>query len=430
MEVIENKLLNEKLYHEVLECGLNLFFIPKKGFTKKYAILATDYGSNDLEFISPFNGEEIHLNQGIAHFLEHKMFEQPDGKDAFAKFSEFGANANAFTNFNMTAYLFSCTDNFYPGLEHLIKFVQTPHFTDENVEKEKGIIGQEIKMYEDNSDWRLFFNTLKAMYSKHPNHIDIAGTVESIGKITKEELYTCYNSFYSPSNMAMFIIGDLEWEEIRNNVVQNLDDKNKFEGKIKRIGEKEPKEVAKDKIVDYMEVSIPMFSLGYKDYVPEEITGKALLKKAITTDLILDIVFKKGSELNEELYMKGYIFDTLSCDYSSHVDFGYTTIMGETNEIEKTLEIIDEKIAILKETGIAEKDFDRMKKAKIGGFIRSFDSIEHIANTFLGYFFEGINYFDILEALEEISIQDLNNRLIEHFSEEAKVISLILPLEK
>lgn len=430
MEIIENKLLKEKLYHQVLDSGLNLFFMPKKGFTKKYAILATDYGSNDLEFVSPFDGKKISLNHGIAHFLEHKMFEQPDGADAFAKFSEFGANANAFTNFNMTAYLFSCTDNFEPALEHLINFVQTPHFTDENVEKEKGIIGQEIKMYEDNSDWRLFFNTLKAMYVNHPNRIDIAGTVESIGEITKEELYACYNSFYSPSNMAMFVIGDLKWEEILEQVKSTISDQNKFEGHIKRLGEKEPKAVSQSKIVDYMEVSMPMFSIGYKDYVPENINGKDLLRKTIITDLILDIIFKKGSELNEELYMQGYIFEPLSCDYSSHLDFGYTTIMGETNDVEATIEKIKLKLEELKVTGIEKEDFERIIKAKIGGFIRSFDSIEHIANTFLGYFFEGINYFDILEAFESIEIEDLNTRIKEHFNSEAEVISLILPIEK
>ncbi|MGB5823199.1 MAG: pitrilysin family protein [Proteocatella sp.] len=429
MKKITNEILKESIYHEKLENNLNIFFMPKKGFTKKYAIFATDYGSNDLGFVSPFDKSHISLNEGIAHFLEHKMFEQPDGGDAFSKFSEFGANANAFTNFNMTAYLFGTTDNFYGSLNHLISYVQTPHFTDENVEKEKGIIAQEIKMYEDNADWQLFFNTLKAMYINHHNNIDIAGTVESIYKITKEELYSCYNAFYSPSNMAIFVIGDLEWDEVRANIVNTIKDDNKFSGKIERINKLEPNEINIKKIEEKMEVSIPMFCLGYKDKMDKVLEGDEMLHKSICTEIILDCIFKKGSELNEKLYMEQLIYDSLSCDYSSHNDFGYTIISGETRELEKTITIIKETLEKYKKEGIPEADFKRIKKAKIGGFIRSFDSIENIANSFLGYFFEGINYFDILKSIEEISINDVNSRLREHFDENMSVTSLIEPKE-
>lgn len=429
MQIITNDILKENLYHEKLENNLNVFFMPKKGFTKKYAIFATDYGSNDLEFISPFDKTHISLNDGIAHFLEHKMFEQPDGMDAFAKFSEFGANANAFTNFNMTAYLFATTDNFYDSLNHLISYVQTPHFTDENVEKEKGIIAQEIKMYEDNADWQLFFNTLKAMYINHHNNIDIAGTVESIYKITKEELYSCYNAFYSPSNMAVFVIGDLEWEEVKASIIKTVKDDNKFSGKIQRINKPEPDRINMKKISQKMEVSIPMFCLGYKDKMQKDLEGSEVLHKSICTDIILDCIFKKGSDLNEKLYMQQLIYESLSCDYSSHNDFGYTTISGETRDLEKTIGIIKDTLEKYKIDGISESDFKRIKKMKIGSFIRSFDSIENIANSFLGYFFEGINYFDILGKMEKITIEDVNDRLREHFDEEMSVTSLIEPKE-
>lgn len=429
MHIIKNEILNEVLYHEKLDNNMNVFFMPKKGFTKKYAIFATDYGSNDLEFVSPFDNSNIILNEGIAHFLEHKMFEQPDGMDAFSKFSEFGANANAFTNFNMTGYLFSATDNFYESLQHLISYVQTPHFTDENVEKEKGIIAQEIKMYDDNVDWQLFFNTLKAMYINHHNNIDIAGTVESIYKITKEELYKCYNAFYSPSNMAIFIIGDLEWEDIRRTIVETVKNDNAFNGKIERLSKKEPNSIAKKEIIEHMEVSIPMFSIGYKDKMDENLSGNEMLKKSICTEMILDCIFKKGSKLNEELYMKQLIYESLSCDYSSHNDFGYTIISGETRDIEKTVELIKEALENYKLEGLDIVDFERIKKMKIGSFIRSFDSIENIANSFLGYFFEGINYFDILEALKNTNIEDVNSRLREHFDEDMSVISIIKPKE-
>lgn len=427
MQIIKNDILKEVLYHEKLDNNMNVFFIPKKGFTKKYAIFATDYGSNDLEFVSPFDNEKILLNEGIAHFLEHKMFEQPDGMDAFAKFSEFGANANAFTNFNMTGYLFSATENFYESLKHLISYVQTPYFTDENVEKEKGIIAQEIKMYEDNADWQLFFNTLKAMYIKHHNNIDIAGTVESIYKITKEELYKCYNAFYSPSNMALFIIGDLEWEDIIKTVIDTVKDDNKFNGAIERINDIEPNEVNQKRVVQNMEVSIPMFSIGYKDKLHEKVSGRELLYKSVCTDIILDCLFKKGSSLNEKLYMEQLIFEPLSCDYSAHNDFGYTIISGETRDIETTVNLIKQELENRKQEGLDISDFERVKKMKIGSFIRSFDSIENIANSFLGYFFEDINYFDILDSLKNVTIEDVNSRLREHFDEEMSVISIVEP---
>lgn len=429
MQIIKNEILKEVLYHEKLENNMNVFFMPKKGFTKKYAIFATDYGSNDLKFLSPFDGSMIELNEGIAHFLEHKMFEQPDETDAFTKFSEFGANANAFTNFNMTGYLFSATDNFYDSLKHLISYVQTPHFTDENVEKEKGIIAQEIKMYEDNADWQLFFNTLRAMYINHNNNIDIAGTVESIYKITKEELYKCYNAFYSPSNMALFVIGDLEWDDVINTVTETVKDDNKFNGKIERISEKEPNTINEKKIVQKMEVSIPMFSIGYKDKMTANLFGAEMLHKSVCTDIVLDCIFKKGSSLNEKLYMEQLIFEPLSCDYSSHNDFGYTIISGETRDIEKTTNIIKDTLNEFKENGLDISDFERVKKMKIGSFIRSFDSIENIANSFLGYFFEGINYFDILEQLKNVTIEDANSRLREHFDENMSVMSIIEPKE-
>ena len=196
-----------------MESGLKVFFIPKEGYTKQYAIFATDYGSIDNVFCTYRRKRPLEVPEGIAHFLEHKLFESPDN-NLFDKFSKLGANVNAYTNFNQTAYLFSSTDNFYESLSLLIEFVQNPYITDENVEKEKGIIAQEINMYMDNPGWRVYFNCLKAMYNEHPVKIDIAGTIESIQKINKELLYKCYNTFYNPTNMVLFVIGDLSFDEI------------------------------------------------------------------------------------------------------------------------------------------------------------------------------------------------------------------------
>lgn len=248
MEKIVNDILKEELYYEKLDNGLDVYFMPKKGFMKKFAVLATNYGSNELEFIPINENEKFRVNEGIAHFLEHKMFEQPDGGNAFDKFSKLGASANAYTNFTMTAYLFSCTDNFYESLEHLIDYVQTPYFTDENVEKEKGIIEQEIKMYNDDPDWNVYFNCLRAMYKDYPVNVDIAGTVESIYKITKDELYKCYNTFYNPGNMALFVVGDVEVDKVMESIKKsNHSNIEKLDHSIKRFYPEESKEINKKK---------------------------------------------------------------------------------------------------------------------------------------------------------------------------------------
>ncbi|MDO5061836.1 MAG: pitrilysin family protein [Peptostreptococcaceae bacterium] len=428
---MENKksLFGEELYFDKLDNNLEVFYMPKKGFTKKYAILATNYGSNDLKFISSRTGKLVELNHGIAHFLEHKMFEQPDGSDAFGEFSKYGANANAYTNFNMTAYLFSTTDNFYPALEHLLSYVSRPHFTDENVKKEQGIIAQEIKMYEDNSDWRSFFNTLRAMYIDHPNHIDIAGTVESIHRITKEELYECYKTFYSPSNMALFVIGDLDWDEILSSV-KKIDMPDYMEGKeIERIFVDEPDRIAQKEIVNQMDVSIPMFSIGYKDRWNGRIEGEELLKKSLETEMIFGSLFRKGSDLNEYLYDNQLILEPLSCDYNSHNDYGYSIISGESRDIDTACAKIKECIAHHREYGIDPAVFERVKKAKLGAFVRGFDSIEGIANSFLNYYFEGINFFDVYDGMRSVTLEDVNRRLREHFDEEMSVLSVIQPIE-
>ena len=423
---IYSELLKETIYYEKLPNGLEIFFMPKAGFTKRYAVFSTNYGSNDLEFVSPHKKERIRVNEGIAHFLEHKMFEQPDGSNAFDKFAEFGANANAYTNFNTTAYLFSSTENFYEGLEHLISYVQTPHFTKENVEKEKGIIAQEIKMYEDNPDWRVFFNTLKGLYVNHPNRIDIAGTVESIYKITEDELYDCYNTFYSPSNMAIFIVGDLEYNSVMDVILKTVKDDNAFEGELERIFPVEPKEVAKKEIEEKMAVSIPMFSIGFKDN-ENDLKGRELLKKEIVTEMLLNLLFKKGTVLYEDLYSKNLINENFGSDFTMNKGYGYTMISGETRDFETVKGKIFEAIKNANEKGLPFEDFDRIKKKKIGGFIKYFDSIEFIANNFLSYHFMGINFLDYVDVIKEVTLEDVNERLKNHLREEYAVVSLVVP---
>lgn len=427
MNKIVNYILKEEIFYEKLENGLQIYYMPKKGFTKKYAILATDYGSNDLEFVLAGENNKIRLNEGIAHFLEHKMFEQPDGSNAFEKFSKWGASANAFTNFTMTAYLFSTTENFYESLEHLINYVQSPYFTDENVDKEKGIIEQEIKMYNDDPDWNVYFNTLKALYVNYPVRIDIAGTVDSINKITKEELYKCYNTFYNPGNMSLFVVGDLDFGKIMESILK-VNDNNiiSLTNKVEKIYPKEPSYINKKEVVVKFPVSIPMFNIAFKDN-NVGIKGNELLRKEIITEILIDIMFKKGSMLYENLYMSGLINENFGAGFSSQVNYGFTIISGESKNPKKVKEIILKHIDKYKTEGISEGDFNRIKKKKIGNFLKCFDSVGFIANNFLAYKFKNINLLDYLEVIKDVKFEEVIERLNSHLNEENCVISIVNP---
>ena len=239
MQIIENSQIKEKVYIEKLENGLTIMIIPKSGIQKKYAIWGTNYGSVDNKFIVPGETDVTSVPDGVAHFLEHKMFEQENGTNSLDTLTKLGVNANAYTTTNHTAYLFECTENFYEALDELMDYLQHPYFTDENVEKEKGIIAQEINMYNDYPEWEVYMNAMKAMYHNNPVKIDIAGTVESISKIDKDILYTCYNTFYHPSNMVMCFAGEFEPENLLEEVKKRLLPK-KNEGEIKRIYVSEP----------------------------------------------------------------------------------------------------------------------------------------------------------------------------------------------
>ena len=427
MEKIVNDILKEEVYYEKLQNGLDVYFMPKRGFMKKYAILATNYGSNDLEFVPIGEDKKIRVNEGIAHFLEHKMFEQPDGGDAFDKFSKLGVNANAFTNFTMTAYLFSATENFYESLEHLIDYVQTPYFTDENVEKEKGIIAQEIKMYNDDPYWNVYFNCLKAMYVNYPARIDIAGTVDSIYKITKEELYKCYNTFYNPGNMALFVVGDLDVEKVIDVTKKSNNYKvDKLSKSIERFYPEEPEGVKEKEVIEKFPISMPMFNIGFKDS-NVGLKGKELLRKEIVTDILVGMLFKKGSKLYEDLYMQGLINENFGAGFSSQVDYAFSIIAGDSKEPKKVKEIILDYIEKSKKEGLSKEEFERTKKKKIGSFIKCFDSINFIGNSFISYVFKDINLLEYLDVIKDITFEEVEERLKEHFKEEYCVISIVEP---
>ncbi len=422
---------NDKIKEKVLlaetENGLKVFFMPKPGYTKQYAIFSTNYGSIDNTFVPIGSDSEITVPEGIAHFLEHKLFEEPE-ENIFDKFSKLGANVNAFTNFNQTSYLFNCTDNFYENLELLVRFVQNPYLTDENVEKEKGIISQEIRMYEDNPNWKVFFNCLKTMYIEHPVKIDIAGTVETIQTINKELLTTCYNTFYNPSNMVLFVIGDLSFEEIMKIVNKTEKHTGKVVEKIDRIFPDEPKKVESQLIVEEMETAMPLFYMGFKDY-DIGLTGSALAKKDSITNIILDMLFGKSSVFFNELYVEGLLDNNFGSYYTGQKTYGHSLIAGQSIDPELVFEKIKQLINKPVEEILKEEDFIRIKSKNLGSFIMGLNSIEFIANNFVDLYFDDFNLLDYLDLIETISFEDLVLRFKSHFTNDNFVLSIIKPAE-
>lgn len=415
--------VNETVYHEKLPNGLQVYLVPKQGFSKTYAVFTTRYGSVDSHFRTR-SGEEVHVPDGIAHFLEHKMFEKKD-RDVMHEFSKNGASCNAFTSFNRTAYLFSCTDKLEANLNLLLDYVQEPYFSDASVEKEKGIIGQEITMYDDNPDWKVYMNLLKAMYQRYPINIEIAGTIDSISKITKEMLYQCYETFYHPANMLLLVVGSFEPEAVMG-LIRNNQAAKEFPPapNIERIFPEEPAEVAKQRIEHHLPVGMPKCMIGFKEK-QSGLSGEALLKRELATKLVLDIAFGTSSALYQKWYDSGLITENFDVDYSGEQDYGYSIIGADTPDPDRLAEEVKQGIAALKQSGIAQDDFERAKRKKIGQFLRSLNSVEFIANQFTNYKFNGSDLFSVVPALESITREDVEERLREHFLPEQMSISIV-----
>ena len=426
MQIIENSQIKEKVYIEKLENGLTIMIIPKSGIQKKYAIWGTNYGSVDNKFIVPGETDVTSVPDGVAHFLEHKMFEQENGTNSLDTLTKLGVNANAYTTTNHTAYLFECTENFYEALDELMDYLQHPYFTDENVEKEKGIIAQEINMYNDYPEWEVYMNAMKAMYHNNPVKIDIAGTVESISKIDKDVLYTCYNTFYHPSNMVMCFAGEFEPENLLEEVKKRLLPKEN-EGEIKRIYVSEPEEIVKKEEIKKMEVSMPMFVIGIKDSIKgnNEIVEEAIIKRHIAIEIILNLIIGKSSKLYKKLYEQGLLMEEPYLDYEFDKTYRHITITGKSTNPKKILKNIQEEILNVKNNGIDETAFQRIKKMLYGRTVKEFTDVSDICRMFLNDYFKGINSFNYLENYKQISSSYTMQILEEVFKEEKTVISII-----
>jgi predicted Zn-dependent peptidase len=423
MEKINYPHLNEILYVEKLTNGLTIRILPKPGFQKTYAVFSTRYGSVDNHF-QLSDGTEKTVPDGIAHFLEHKMFEEPEG-DVFSRFADQGASANAFTSFDRTSYLFSATDHIEDNILTLLNFVQNPYFTDENVAKEKGIIGQEINMYRDHPDWRVYYGLIESMYSQHPIHIDIAGTIDSIAKIDKEMLYACHETFYHPGNMTFFVVGGVDPEKIIKLIRDNQEQKTfSTYTEVSRIFPDEPNEVQEKQRINKLPVSLPKCLFGFKEKVtymdPEEV-----LYRELSTKLLFDLLFSPSSEVYQTLYDENLITDQFGYEYQANTQYAFSVIGGESRDPDLLLARIKELVLPLMVNGFDQASFDRCKKKRIGNYLRVLNSPEAIANEYTKYSFKHIDFFRFLSVYEGLTLTDMNERLRDHVEWEQMAVSIV-----
>lgn len=425
MQIIENSKVKEKLYVEKLENGLTVMIMPKKNIQKKYMIWATNFGSIDNKFIAPNDKEETNIPDGVAHFLEHKMFEQQNGTNSLDTLTALGVNANAYTTTDHTCYLFECTDNFYPAMDELMDYVQNPYFTDQNVEKEKGIIGQEIQMYDDYPSWAVYMNAMKCMYKNNPIIIDIAGSIESISKIDKEVLYKCYNTFYHPSNMVMCFAGDFEPEALIEEVKKRLKPTEKH-GEIKRIYPEEPEQIVEKENTQNMEVSMPIFVIGIKDVIDNKnCTSSSIVKKHIAIEILLNMLIGKSSKLYKELYEAELITGEPYLDYEFSKQYAHVSITGQSNDPKKVLEKFEAEIKQMKEKDIDLAHFQRVKNMIYGNYVKEYDDVAEICRMFVGDYMKGINSFEYIEEYEQVTPEYTKQVLEEVFKEEKTVLSIV-----
>lgn len=415
-----NELLNEKYYDIDHPSGLKILVMPKENYSSTYAIFATKYGSIDT-MIQMSDGSFKEIPEGTAHFLEHKLFESED-LDAFERFAKTGASANAYTSFERTGYLFSCSANFKKNLEILLDFVQNPYFTQATVEKEQGIIGQEIDMYKDAPDWEVMFNCLRTMYHNLPVRIDIAGTQESIAQITAKTLYGCYDNFYNLHNMVLAVAGNADVDEI----VEVADKVLKpVEGKMaQRKVIDEPEEVIDSYIEEKLSVATPQFMFGFKESwdTPERTT-----KEEISMEILLDMISGQSSELYKRLFDGKLINNSFGFEYFT--GFGYSCVLfaGESNDPKKVAEEIVGEIGRFRETGFDETAFERTKKKLYGRMIMGMNDIEGLANNMAVSYFAGEDVFTDFEIFKTVTLDDVNDIFKKTLDENRSVLSVINP---
>ena len=415
--------LDETLYTQVLENGLTVTVVPRKGFTKKLAYFVTDYGSIHTDFL--LEGKEYHAPAGVAHYLEHKMFDLPGDRDVSAEFASMGAMTNAFTSYDMTAYYFSTTENFEDCLRLLLEFVSTPYFTEESVEKERGIIDQEIGMNLDSPDSRIFDSLMESLFHKHPIRVPILGTSETIREITPEVLYNCHRAFYTPDNMLLCVIGDVDPESVADIAREILGTEHQAPG-IKLQDWPEPMKSVAPEVTANMEVAMPMFNLAFKCEPVDR--GAEGIRTEMVADLAAEALFGESSELYLKLYEEGLIDSSFGGGFETIDGCAMLMCSGDSENAPAVREAILSQAAKIAEEGIPEKNFLRMKRSALGRRIRSLDSFDATCFRVCAYHFSGFDYFrfpEVYRSIEAREIQDLLRRVVQP---ERCSLSIINPL--
>lgn len=421
-KIVKNDRTGEQYTYVKHPTGLDIYIWKIEDYSTTHALFGTKYGSINTKFKTKDEADFITVPNGIAHYLEHKLFENEDC-DVFSLYAKTGASANAYTSFDKTCYLFSCTDNVYDSLEILLSFVQNPYFTEETVRKEQGIIGQEIRMYDDNAGWRVFFNMLQGMYHNHPVKIDIAGTVESIAQINADLLYKCYYTFYNLNNMVLSVAGNVDEDK-----VLEICDKLLKQGgnpELETAFEDEPETVCKKEVVQKLEISMPMFNIGFKAK-PEK--GLDALRAEIETNFVLSLLADESSALYKRLYDEGLINSSFSSEVFSGDGYCCSIFGGESRNPRLVRDKLIEEIERCKREGFDETRFNNIKKAYYGALIRDLNDAEAIATNMLNAGMEKLSAFDAVETVAAVAFEDMAKRLDKQFDTKNVTISIIEPL--
>ncbi|MBC8569436.1 EF-P 5-aminopentanol modification-associated protein YfmH [Zongyangia hominis] len=418
-QIVKNARLGESYTKIEHTSGLTLLLYPLEGYSSAYALFGTDFGSINSTFKTAPDAPFSTVPAGIAHFLEHKMFEKEDG-DAFAKYAKTGASANAFTSFDKTCYLFSCSQNFEASLEILLDLVTRPYFTQESVEKEQGIIGQEIRMYDDSPDWRVLFNMLESLYKNHPVKIDIAGTVESIAEITADTLYSCYNTFYNLRNMVLAIAGNFDIDTVLRCCDKILKPAPDFQ--VENAPVDEPRDILEKRHVQKLDVATPLFSIGFKE---EPDDAAHFMRGDLLSEIILDAVAGESSKTYRELYDAGLINQTFGTEVFSGDGYLTSIFAGESEDPDEVYKRLCAAIAAMKETGLPKEDFERSKRCVYGRYVRAFESVEVLCSAMITAHFGGCGIYDIVEMIADMTYEEAAARFAQMLCEEYGTISIV-----
>ncbi len=424
----ENIMLDERYYTFKHKSGLSVYVIPKK-MTTSYAIFATRYGAIDNKFKLETDDEFTCVPDGIAHFLEHKLFECEGGIDAFELFAKTGASANAYTSNTMTAYIFSCTENFYDSLEILLDFVTNPYFTEKTVQKEQGIIGQEIRMYDDNPGARLHKGLMNALYKENKMRIDVAGTIESISEINADILYKCYNTFYNLNNMALCVCGDVEPDKVEKVCDKILKKAEKITVVRDYEDEDESKSVYQKRYVCELDVAKPMIAIGIKDIDISD-NPKERTKKAYAIEILNEILFSQSSKFYNDLYNENLIAQDLSSGAEHTKYCSFNALSTESNDPEEVYRRFVQYIEETKKQGLNEEEFELSKRTIYASHIKSFDSVENIGDNFIYNLFDDADLLDAADIISSISLNYVNELLFKLYKEEAYAMSIVNPISK